>query len=275
MIVQFTDDAKATVQALKFIASCCTVMPMHLVPSKSMLFIAQETNNRAALMELSITGLAGMTQHGAERTVVVESKALAAALRGVTTLKDELSFDFGEAGGVTVTVRSGDDTTTTFLPHQNSLVLDLDTSMCRGDAVVAGRIDYPTRELESLIKDAIKCSSDTTIRIEVRVDADNVEKIFVGADATDEILLMRPGSGYAMMFDRSTIQTFVKPTLANKVSLHIYQGLPLKLAYCLYVPKKKKKAAAKKGNGGGGGDDDGGDSAKTACLQIYVSPMSA
>jgi hypothetical protein len=196
--------------------------------------------------------------------VLVESKALAAALRGVTTLKDELSMDFSEPSGLTVIVRSGDETSTTFIPHQNDRVYDLDTSMCRGDAVIAGRVDYPTKELESLIKDAIQRSNDTTLKIEARVDADNVEKIFIGADATDEIILMRSNSGYAMMFDRSTIQTFIKSTLSNKVSLHLYMDLPLKLSYCMYNAKKKK----------GKKNDVSAPAAKTALLQIYVSPMS-
>ena len=271
MKVVFTEDAKMLVTALKVMCGECRVLPIKVDPVAGTMFIAQKSDNNVAWIELNVTGLE--ITHGHSESIetvgVVESKALFSAIKTVSTLKDSLEFEFvndiasSNGLGINVSVYAKDGgETSAFLPFQDQEVSYLVTTLCGSSSIVAGTIDAPTKELESLIKDVSHKTGG--VRIEAKVDVDGIEKIFVGGIALEDMTVLAKNSGYGFAFDQSALVAFFRNALGAEVTLQLYKDLPLKISYTLFGGKKKKGTRKSTSVG----------ASRAANLQILISPRT-
>jgi hypothetical protein len=273
MELHFTDSAKTLVAAIKVLCGACRTLPIKPDPAARNLVIAQQSDNNVAWLELSVVNLdfSGPPDSAAAiaRPRLVESKPLAAAMRGVTTLRDELTLRFmPEALVVRTLTRKGEDETAveTELPYQSDEVFFMDASPCRGDALVAGRTDHPTKELESLIKDAVGVRDVVRDSAVVRVHIED-GRVFFGEHSMEDVTLCVGAGAYDSLFDAAALQTYVRSSLCGEVALQLYRDLPLKLMYSLISSKKRrssKKAAAAAPPSPGA----------AATLEIYIAPRA-
>lgn len=273
LTVTFGETAKTLVAALKLMCAHCRALPLKPDPVARSLVVAQQTDANVAWLELSVVvdfeAPAVPWTHGPK---VVESKLLAAALRGVGTLKDTLTLSFGESALLVRTTTAGkaaDGVVETSVPYQKQDVYFMDASPCRtAENLVAGRTTQPIKELESMIKDAIAATSASPI---VRIQVHDGQRVTLGEHAMEDVVVMPGAAGYVGLFDPGALQAFVKSTLgANEVSLQLYRDLPLKLMYSLFGAKKRSAAAKKKAAAAAAPPP----AQPTATLEVYIAPRS-
>ena len=256
------DGAKSIATAIKVVCNACQNLTF-VWQSPSTLKITQLADNKIAWIEMLIVALKPVVppiqQFGAW---TVDAKSLAAAMRDVVNLKDTIGFAFEADRLVVATPKSSHD-----IFYQSCEPFALDTSSCGGDNVVAGKLTgLETKTLELMISDALASGTTVPIRMVVGSTDDDRsdDKMLIGESEVAGVHVSKKGSMYSAEFDGATLRQFVKNSIAGEIAIQVYDGLPMKLHYCL---NKKKRATKKHAS-----STTTTASAIDATLQIFISP---
>jgi hypothetical protein len=226
--VKLAENAKTVANGIKLLCASCRTVQIKLDGNK--MTFAQESDNKAAWIELVLTLTKPVEKQQPLR--IVDSKALAAIVRGITTLKDTMEITIGEDTMlvvVTITkAASGSVENVSSLQYQNEQGSRFDTRPCSAEKLVAGRVDLGTRELDA----ALKSAPELMIKV-------SGGKVSFG-DVEMDKFATTTGPDYTSRFVSETLSAFVKPSLAPNVAFHLYRDLPLKLMYSLAARKGKK-----------------------------------
>ena len=219
------DNAKSLSAAIKFLCSVCRTVQVKV--ERDRIIFAQETDNKTAWIEI----LVELREKGATEQPlrIVDSKSLAAAVRAISTLKDSLAIEVDNEKMTVTTETSKGVRETTELKYQVVQGYKLDTSPCRPEKLIAGKVDFPTRELEAIIK----AETDKVI-----VAKTSKGSFSLGA-ASMPAFAVASGE-HSQGYSTATLLQLVRPALSAEVAVHVYRDLPMKLTYT--ISRKKGKA---------------------------------
>ncbi len=227
-------------------ASCKTVQ---FKLDGSTIVMSQMSDNKTAWVELVMTLRTPAPSPHPLR--VVQGKTLASAMRGVSTLKDTIRFEFA-TDGITISSWSpkNGEQAQTVVPFQSERGFRLNASLaCTPATLAAGRTDASTRELELALKGSIAAFRVTD---DGRVLVDDHE--LKGFSSVARAL--------TLTFPRDSLLAWIKPSMSPSVAVSLYRDLPLKLTYTLTTAKRSRSSSA-------------AEDVVSAWMQVYVAPSNS
>ena len=248
MEVLIAQNAKPVAMALKLLCGQCRNVWIE-VKENGELYFYQITEANSGWMELHVSGddckvLSAAQYHGTPM-FTVESKPVQAAMRHVTTLKDTLAFTFhGDRMTINVGIaKEGSEPVSVDVPFLTDKPHVLDSSACNPQSCVSAVSHHPTKDLELLVKDALKSGAK---HVCFSAAASSAMQIKVGPNGCIASARGGPALGgeYSASFHGDDLLYFLRNTLCAKVSMNIYDGLPLRLRYTFASTSRKKKVSA-------------------------------
>lgn len=281
--IKLTTIAKPTAMAIKIVCNHCRTLWIDVRPNGSLLF-SQITEDNSGWMEVHVnasdaevvvdpSSMPGSSsshstpstssQSISSKRLTIESKPLLAMMRNVTTLKDSLTFSFladhvaiscGKAAGKDGSVAEKEETID--VPYLSEVARPLDSSPCSVQSCVAAVFHHATKDIELLVKDAMQAgqthvamsvppkgglgaNGNTCIRFGLADEDGNHAQLSCVKEGC-----CLPVDGFSASFHGALLLDFLKNTLSTKVSLNLYDGLPLRIRYTW--GSTRKPAAAKK-----------------------------